>query len=195
MYSRLSWSSLCQPCWLWTHKDPPVSSSWVLGLKLCATTYTDPPKLSFITFKIILLLKWSVRALAFLLFLKFFHQKILHSCIYFCILSHLSYCCIAVKMHHDQRQLINRQFNWKFTYTFRGLVPNHHGPEHRSRQTGMVQQLKVYISIHGQEEESETGLGMSLSNLKAHPQLHTSSKKSHSSKSFPNSFTNRGPSM
>ena len=32
----LFWNSLCRPCWFWTHRDPPASASWVLGLKaLC----------------------------------------------------------------------------------------------------------------------------------------------------------------
>lgn len=65
------------------------------------------------------------------------------------------------------------------------------------RQTGMVleQQLEVYILIHGQDAESWTSLGMSFLNLKVQSQLHTSSNKSHSSKSFTNSSTNRGPTM
>lgn len=30
----------CEPGWPWTYKDPPVSSSWVLGLKIFTTLFS-----------------------------------------------------------------------------------------------------------------------------------------------------------
>ncbi|CAO2628824.1 hypothetical protein LEMLEM_LOCUS20187, partial [Lemmus lemmus] len=34
----LSYNLLCRPGWPQTHRDPPVSASQVLGLKVCSAT-------------------------------------------------------------------------------------------------------------------------------------------------------------
>lgn len=38
MSSWLVWNLLCTSYWLWTHWNPPVAASQVLGLKVCITT-------------------------------------------------------------------------------------------------------------------------------------------------------------
>ena len=40
---------------------------------------------------------------------------------------YLSYCSIAVKRHHDQGNLWKKAFHWELGYSFRELVPDHHG--------------------------------------------------------------------
>lgn len=37
-WPRLSWNSLCTPGYHWTHRDLPASASWMLELKVWATT-------------------------------------------------------------------------------------------------------------------------------------------------------------
>lgn len=41
-----------------------------------------------------------------------------------------------------------KAFNWGLAYGFRGLVHDHHGEKHGSKQTGMSleQKLRAYIS-------------------------------------------------
>ena len=41
-YSGCPGNSLCRPGWPQTHRDPPASASWVLGLKVCATAWLWP---------------------------------------------------------------------------------------------------------------------------------------------------------
>jgi hypothetical protein len=48
----LSWNSLCRLVWPWTHRDPPASASWVLGLKVCTTTAQMESTVLFYYFEI-----------------------------------------------------------------------------------------------------------------------------------------------
>ena len=56
-------------------------------------------------------------------------------------------------------------------YSFRGLVHCHHGGRHGSMYTDMMleRSWEFYIQIHRQQEERDTGPGLSISNPKAHP--------------------------
>ena len=46
---RWPWNSLCTPGWLRTHRDPPASAFWVLGLKVCTTHLARVSVLSHIS--------------------------------------------------------------------------------------------------------------------------------------------------
>ena len=53
-----------------------------------------------------------------------------------------SYCFIAVKRHQAQgNSSKEKAVNWGFTYSFRGLLPDHHG----RKQTGM--ELKEQLGV------------------------------------------------
>ena len=54
----LSWNSLSRPGWPHTHRDPPASASWVLGLKAYITTVQL--LLFALVRRICLRLKWRV---------------------------------------------------------------------------------------------------------------------------------------
>lgn len=57
----------------------------------------------------------------------------------------LSYCPMAVKRHHDQKQT-NKPFNCGTGYNFQGLVHYHHDRKNCIRRAGMG--LKDYILIY-----------------------------------------------
>ena len=87
---------------------------------------------------------------------------------------------MAVKRHHDHSNSYKGNI-WGGSLQLRGLVHlHHHGTKHGSIQTDMVlgMELRVqHLDPQAAEGECYTGPSISIWDLKAWPQWHTSSNK------------------